>query len=153
MGLRQVINNHRCPLLKEEKALLYELSANYEVTDKACWYYRNKVNNNENDLYEIIKNKLIRDIILGNKIADYDDLVSIRYGNLEIIYDTKIQEISQLKNWIGNFIYEIDENKKKWLDKKLGLVEDKIKRNIKENEDVKNSKSNRNNIIKTKQLA
>ena len=126
-NLTDKIGGLKSPLTKEEKDLLYDLCMHYEVNDEVCNEYRTQVKNNKNITYCTIKCKLIRNIILGKLICQFNEdgtdykFKGYRYGNLEIHINTESKEIFFIKNRVDKWDYYIDENKKKWLYKKLGL--------------------------------
>ena len=115
------IKQLKCPLSPDRKELLYSLYNDYQVTDGVADYYRCYVKNNKNNTYCTVKNKLIRNIVLGDLISDYDGHKGYRYGNLEIYINAKERTINYIINAVGKFDFNVDMDKKKWLDKKLGL--------------------------------
>ena len=120
--LVNMVKQLKCPLSSDEKELLYSLYNDYDITDGVVDFYKNSVRGNKNiKHYYIIKKKLIRNIVLGTLISYYDGHRGFRYGNLEIYIDDNNRTINYIINAVGHFKFSVDVDKKKWLDRKLGL--------------------------------
>ena len=115
------IKQLQCPLSHDKRELLYSLYNNYKVPDGVIDYYRQSVRGNKNSTYYIVKRKLIRNIVLGTLISNYDGHRGYRYGNLEIYINDWNRTINYINNAKGYFKFSVDVDKKKWLDKKLRL--------------------------------
>ena len=115
------IKQLQCPLSKDKRLLLCSLYNDYTVTDGVVDFYKREVKGNKDAKYYIVKRKLIRNIVLGDLISNYDGHRGYRYGNLEIYTNDWNRTINYITNAVGYFKFTVDVDKKKWLDKKLGL--------------------------------
>ena len=111
----------KCPLSEDRRLLLYSLYNDYDVTDGVVDYYKHSVKGNKSDTYCTVKRKLIRNIVLGNLISNYDGHRGYRYGNLEIYTNDWNRTINYIVNAKGKFDFDVNIDNKRWLDKKLGL--------------------------------
>ena len=116
-GLKLLMN---CPLDREQKRLLKELK-DYDIPYWVQRDYRQKVKNNLNDTYDVIKKKLIRNIVLGKKIREYNRYCVVQYGNLEIEVDKRAKQIYDIRNFKGHYYYGVDIKQKEWLEKYLKI--------------------------------
>ena len=115
------IKQLQCPLTSDKRLLLYSLYNDYQVTDGAVDFYKREVKGNKKATYYTVKRKLIRNIVLGDLISNYDGYKAYRYGNLEIHTNDWNRTINYIVNAEGYFKFSVDADKKKWLDRKLRL--------------------------------
>ena len=123
--LGKLINKIKNPLTREENILLHDLSNNYKISNKVVWYYRNKVKEkskeHEQYTYSEVKNKIIRNIVLGKIINEVKNVRTYRYGNLIIGIDTNQFNVFRMDNRKGYCVFNVDEEKRKYLDRRLHI--------------------------------
>jgi hypothetical protein len=110
------------PLTKEERKLLKKIKS-ATINKKVYTYYKNSIKNNENDTKEQARKKLIRNIVLAKKVDKIENGNKnlFLFGNLNILYLEKTNEIVWLENKIGSFHFRVNHRKKNWLNKYLGI--------------------------------
>jgi hypothetical protein len=117
-------------LTKSEKELLHKLK-NVVVSERVYNFYKTKLKNNQNDSMEICRKKLIRNILLAERTPvrkERKERHLFYMGNLSILYDEILNEIVWIDNKEGYYPCYIDNEKKEWLNRELGINTYKIEK-------------------------
>jgi hypothetical protein len=92
-----------------------------DISERALGKYRCKIKNNSEESIDICIHKLIRNWNVAKIFYEDKDIVKKAYGNLTMVYHKKEEKIINVYNHYGSIRNNIDWNRKKLVDKILGI--------------------------------